>query len=134
KGKSTTASLAAHIARRGRVAVELAGNIGRPALDLLDQPPHELAIVELSSYQIADLTVGPETAYIGNLFKEHVTWHGSEQQYRDDKLRLMRLPGVRRCVVNALSRTITDAVPPGLERWTFGASDGWHVTAEGIAF
>src|SRR5262249_12605939 len=47
KGKSTTAALAAHVARAGTRHVELAGNIGRPALDLLDAASDSLAVVEL---------------------------------------------------------------------------------------
>ena len=53
---------------------------------------------ELSSYQIADLTVGPEVAVLTNLYREHTDWHGSEEQYRADKLRLFELPGVRAAV------------------------------------
>ncbi len=60
KGKSTTAALLAHLARARGQLVGLAGNIGVPALDLLDRPSTELAVVELSSYQIADLETGPE--------------------------------------------------------------------------
>src|SRR5208282_2576713 len=59
KGKSTTAALAYHLAREAGCDVELAGNIGVPALDLLDREP-QLAVLELSSYQIADLGAGPQ--------------------------------------------------------------------------
>ena len=53
---------------------------------------------ELSSYQIADLTIGPEVAVLTNLYREHTDWHGSEEQYRADKLRIFELPGVRAAV------------------------------------
>jgi UDP-N-acetylmuramoylalanine--D-glutamate ligase len=94
KGKSTTATVIAHLL--GQVmAVELAGNIGRPVIDLLDTPPDTWVVCELSSYQIADLTVGPEVAVLTNLSREHTDWHGGEERYRADKLRLFGLPGVR---------------------------------------
>ena len=35
-----------------------------------------------------------------NLFREHTDWHGSEQAYRADKLRLLALPEVRVAVLN----------------------------------
>src|SRR5207248_3237302 len=38
KGKSTTAALIFHLARAGGRAAQLAGNIGVPALELLEQP------------------------------------------------------------------------------------------------
>ncbi|HEU4975953.1 MAG TPA: UDP-N-acetylmuramoyl-L-alanine--D-glutamate ligase [Baekduia sp.] len=131
KGKSTTASLAAHLLRAAGERVELAGNIGRPALDLLDEPAGALAVVELSSYQVADLVTGPETAVVINLYKEHVDWHGDEATYRAEKLRLLALPGVQRCVVNALDREVAAAPCAGAQRTTFGGPDGWHVTEDG---
>ena len=39
----------------------------------------------------------------GNLYREHLNWHLTDDAYRQDKLRLLALPGVERCVVNALS-------------------------------
>src|SRR5271154_4254559 len=87
KGKSTTAALAFHLARAAGRTAHLAGNIGVPALDLLELEPAEVTVVELSSYQIADLETGPEVAVITNLFREHTDWLGSEQAYRTEKLR-----------------------------------------------
>ena len=97
KGKSTTATVIAHLLRQV-TATELAGNIGRPVIELLDTPEDTWVVCELSSYQIADLTTGPEVAVLTNLYREHTDWHGSEQQYRADKLRIFDLPGVRAAV------------------------------------
>src|SRR5688572_2578164 len=89
KGKSTTAKLIAHLIGKAGVPVRLGGNIGAPALDLLDDDA--LAVIELSSYQIADLATGPETAVVSNVHAEHVDWHGSVEAYRRDKLRILGL-------------------------------------------
>jgi len=57
KGKITTAALATHLAEARGLAVHLAGNIGAPALDLLDSDATELAVVdELAS--AAELVMG----------------------------------------------------------------------------
>lgn len=133
KGKSTTSALAAHLARAAGLSVSLAGNIGVPALDLLDRSPEEPAVIELSSYQIADLATGPEVAVVTNLFPEHVDWHGSDAVYRAEKLRLLQLPGVRAAVVNGRDAEIAAAVPAGLRSTSFGTADGWDVTPDGIA-
>ncbi len=98
KGKSTTATILAHLLREAGVPVELAGNIGRPVIELLDLDPDTWVVLELSSYQIADLEVGPEVALLTNLSREHTDWHGSEERYRADKLRLFELRGVRAAV------------------------------------
>jgi UDP-N-acetylmuramoyl-L-alanine---L-glutamate ligase len=129
KGKSTTASLVAHLVRATGAPAHLAGNIGVPALDLLGADERELAVIELSSYQIADLAVGPESALASNLYPEHLTWHGSFEAYRSDKLRLLGLPGVRRCIVNATSPEVM-AAPRAGATWAFGTPEGWHVEGE----
>lgn len=135
KGKSTTASLTAHLARASGAQVQLAGNIGPPALDLLDEPTDDLAIVELSSYQIADLPVGPETAMVLNIYPEHLDWHLAYETYEREKLRLLSLPGVRACVVNATEARVTQAPTAlGARIHRFGLADGWHVTGGGISY
>jgi len=137
KGKSTTAALAAHLARAAGRTAHLAGNIGVPALDLLDREPAEVTIVELSSYHIADLDTGPQVALITSLFREHTDWHGSERAYRADKLRLLGLPGVRTAVINArderLRGELSAGAHPDLETIAYGVADGWDVVPEGVA-
>jgi UDP-N-acetylmuramoylalanine--D-glutamate ligase len=134
KGKSTTAALIHHLARAAGEDAELAGNIGRPALDLLDADPQALAVLELSSYQIADLAAGPEVAVLTSLYDEHADWHGSARAYREDKLRLFSLPQVRRAVLPA---GIADRahVAGAAERILFGEPAGWSLDGSGgIAF
>ncbi|HTA98168.1 MAG TPA: UDP-N-acetylmuramoyl-L-alanine--D-glutamate ligase [Solirubrobacteraceae bacterium] len=133
KGKSTTATLLAHLARSGSQTVALAGNIGVPALDLFDRPSTELAIVELSSYQIADLETGPEVAVITNLFREHTDWHGSEENYRSDKLRILRLVGVRATVINGRDPQLIAVAPKAVEPTFFGVPQGWDVSPDGLS-
>ncbi|MBJ7469824.1 MAG: UDP-N-acetylmuramoyl-L-alanine--D-glutamate ligase [Solirubrobacteraceae bacterium] len=131
KGKSTTASLLTHlIAATGR-PVQLAGNIGRPALELFDSNDNELAVVELSSYQIADLACGPQVAMASNLYPEHLQWHLTHDAYMAEKLRLLALPGVECCVVNALSPEVMAAPRAPGPVHTYGKPPGWHVLDDG---
>jgi UDP-N-acetylmuramoyl-L-alanine---L-glutamate ligase len=137
KGKSTTAALAFHLARATGRTAQLAGNIGVPALDLLYEQPSEVIVLELSSYQTADLDVGPEVALVTNLFKEHTDWHGSEQAYRAEKLRVLELPGVQVCVLNARDQLLRAAGErlshDGAEIRRFGEPEGWDVLDGGVA-
>ena len=132
KGKSTTATLIAHVARVAGRTVHLAGNIGVPVLDLLDAPAGDLVVVELSSYQIADLTHGPEVAVVTNLYPEHVDWHVSDDRYRADKLRLLELPGVRARVVNGRDGALVHAGRAGGDTVCFGLAEGWDVVSAGV--
>ena len=129
KGKSTTAALAFHLALAAGRTAQLAGNIGAPALDLLDEEPAQVTVLELSSYQTADLASGPEVALVTNLFKEHTDWHGSQEAYRAEKLRMLDLPGVRVGVINAREQQLTGA----RAQLRFGDPHGWDVVAEGVA-
>lgn len=132
KGKSTTAALACHLARAAGVDAVLAGNIGVPALDLLNRVPPELTLLELSSYQIADMASGPETAVIVNLHREHIDWHRTERAYRKEKLRIFALPGVRTAVVNAHDPELGRAAADVDNVVMFGGSSGWSCYEEGL--
>ncbi len=91
KGKSTTASIVAHLLQCSDINTALAGNIGIPLLHLIDEETPDVVIIELSSFQCADLNVGLDLAVVLNVFPEHLDWHGSFQRYKDDKLRLLKL-------------------------------------------
>jgi UDP-N-acetylmuramoylalanine--D-glutamate ligase len=129
KGKSTTSALIHALLGAAGVDARLAGNIGTPALDLLDEPG-EAAVVELSSYQTADLAWGPQVAAVTNLHAEHLDWHGSHERYRAEKLRLLDLPGVRRCVLNARDERL-HALTPGAPVDWFGRADGYDASGAG---
>ncbi len=131
KGKSTTASLLFHLAEAAGLDVRLAGNIGLPAISLLDGDVDAMVVLELSSYQIADLEIGPQVALLTNLFREHLDWHGSEETYRADKLRLLDLPGVEIGVLNAHDERLAE-LRPRIEVRRFGSGEGWDVSPGGI--
>lgn len=128
KGKSTTATLVHTLLTAAGHRAELAGNIGRPALDLLDARASDWAVVELSSYHAADLVVGPAVAAVTNVYKEHADWHGDEETYRRDKLRLVALPGVEACVLPAG----LDAECSAARCMRFDVAGGWHVADDGL--
>ena len=127
KGKSTTASLIAHLLAAGGTRAELAGNIGRPLLDALSlEPAPEIWVLELSSYQVADLERGPRIGVVLNLFREHLDWHGTEEVYFADKLRLVGDPRTV-AVLNARDARLRALDLTGRDvRW-FGAAGGYDV-------
>jgi len=130
KGKSTTATIVAHLSSALRPTT-LAGNIGRPVLELLDLPDDEWVVLELSSYQIADLPAGPEVAVITNLYGEHVDWHGSRETYRREKLRLFTLPQVRAAAYSPADAQVAQAVLQVPHRVPFDVPSGWHLLPAG---
>jgi UDP-N-acetylmuramoylalanine--D-glutamate ligase len=89
KGKSTTAALAAAVLRAGGRATDLLGNIGVPVLATYGRPRADAYVVEVSSYQAADVTTSPGVVVLTSLAPDHLDWHGGVEAYYRDKLRLV---------------------------------------------
>jgi len=96
KGKSTTASLLTAVLSAAGRDVHLAGNIGVPVTVIPGSA--EVAVVEVSSYQASDCTSSPSVGVLTALGEDHVSWHGSVEQYHADKLNLFAHPGLRAMV------------------------------------
>lgn len=91
KGKSTAASLIYDVLKKGGKDVYLGGNIGKPALDLLDQTnENSIVVLELSSFQLEDLTKSPHIAVITNLYPEHLDHHGDFENYKNAKFNITK--------------------------------------------
>lgn len=136
KGKSTTTALLAHLLRAAGHRTALAGNIGLPLLDLLSpDPPPAWWAIELSSYQtgdVADSGGRPAVAVVTNVHPEHLDWHGGEQRYVEDKLKLVTQARPRITVLNAADPTLAALELPGSEvRW-YGREDGWHLRGDEV--
>ncbi len=87
KGKSTTASLLAELLRTSGQRVLLRGNVGRPLFDQEEpEADADTIVIELSSYQLADLQEEVDFALLTNLAPEHLDWHLSVESYYRDKL------------------------------------------------
>lgn len=102
KGKSTTATLTHLMLTRSGLDAGLAGNVGLAPLDIADK--HSIVVLELSSYQTADMNFLPDIAAITNLYPEHVDWHGSLERYYADKLHLVDRDGSFAVALGAAAR------------------------------
>ncbi|MDT8435491.1 MAG: UDP-N-acetylmuramoyl-L-alanine--D-glutamate ligase [Gemmatimonadota bacterium] len=89
-GKTTTTRLAAHLLRGAGIAAEPVGNVGRPLCDLALAPdPPEWFVVELSSFQLADLErFEVDVGVLLNLASDHLDRYRDLQSYFADKARL----------------------------------------------
>jgi len=124
KGKSTTSRLLHHILKKAGRDVALLGNVGVAALG---QPAgRDQTVLELSSYQIADLAHAPSIAIITNLYVDHVPWHGSIEQYHRDKLRLIEDPATL-AVLNFANEGLRTYAKDRTNTLWYNRADGFHV-------
>ena len=113
KGKGTTASLIYDIlkanSRQTGRQVFLGGNIGIAPLSFLNKiKPQDYVVLEMSSFQLEDLSISPRIAVITNLFKEHLApadpnnpnYHSSLSAYWQAKLNIARSKENKFLVIN----------------------------------
>ncbi|MBI4443209.1 MAG: UDP-N-acetylmuramoyl-L-alanine--D-glutamate ligase, partial [Acidobacteria bacterium] len=111
KGKSTTAALIHAILRRALADVQLVGNIGVPALDLLPQAkPETVFVYELSSHQLEGLRQSPPIAVLLNIVPEHLDYYESFGQYVSAKENITRYQGESDVLVYDADHAITGQI------------------------
>lgn len=107
KGKTTTAWLTAIVLEACGLQVRLGGNMGTPLTELYDEEPSDVYVVEISSFQGADVKVSPAVGVLTLLAPDHLDWHGTYDRYVRDKLNLF---DHRQDVALAVSSSSPDAI------------------------
>ncbi|HIC81740.1 MAG TPA: UDP-N-acetylmuramoyl-L-alanine--D-glutamate ligase, partial [Kiloniellaceae bacterium] len=97
-GKSTVTSLVGEMARQGGLRVAVGGNLGEPALELLDEAV-ELYVLELSSFQLeTTYSLAPRVATVLNISPDHMDRYPDIEAYATAKARIFR--GAQIAVIN----------------------------------
>ncbi len=90
-GKTTTTTLISEMLKAEGKTVWLGGNIGTPLLPLVRQMKKtDLAVVELSSFQLMDMRRSPHVAVITNLAPNHLDVHKDMAEYVQAKTNIFR--------------------------------------------
>lgn len=90
-GKTTTTTLISEMLKAAGKTVWLGGNIGTPLLPLCRRMKQEdYAVVELSSFQLMDMTRSPERAVVTNLAPNHLDIHKDMEEYVEAKKNIFR--------------------------------------------
>ena len=101
-GKTTTTSLVGKMAKEGTRAeagnaarrVYVGGNIGDPLISYVDEmKPTDLAILEISSFQLEEMTLSPNVAAVLNITPNHLDRHGTMEAYAAAKQRILDFQG-----------------------------------------
>jgi UDP-N-acetylmuramoylalanine--D-glutamate ligase len=91
-GKTTTTTLAGEILKAGGLTTLVGGNIGLPAIELVEMPENQSdtwTVLELSSFQLESVdTFHPNIAVLLNLTPDHLDRHGNLENYAAAKERM----------------------------------------------
>ncbi len=106
-GKTTTTTLAGLFLEAGQTRkkigrVFVGGNIGKPLLPEIDtMTADDLAVVELSSFQLQGCRASPDRAVITNLSPNHLNWHTNFEEYIAAKTEIFRHGRCKLLALNA---------------------------------
>ena len=86
KGKGTTCSFIKSLLNAHHEDAYLVGNIGEPAINILDQlNKNSVVVYEMSSFQLWDLEKSPYVSVIGHLEPDHLNVHKDYDEYLNAK-------------------------------------------------
>lgn len=91
KGKSTTANLVYHILKKVGRNVLIAGNIGIPLFDIIENITYNTTIVcEFSSHQLEYVQMSPHIGILLNFFQEHLDFYKDYESYQLSKYNIAK--------------------------------------------
>jgi UDP-N-acetylmuramoylalanine--D-glutamate ligase len=93
-GKTTTTALVGKMAKTSYADKDerafVGGNIGDPLINYLDEmQPDDLAILEISSFQLDQMSISPNVAVVLNVTPNHLDRHGTMEAYTASKARIL---------------------------------------------
>ena len=117
-GKTTTTSLIAAMLKAAGKTVWRGGNIGTPLLPLCrGMKTTDIAVVELSSFQLLDMHTSPSVAVITNLAPNHLDVHKDMDEYIWAKKNIFTYQKAGDVLVVNADNAITDSFTgPGVTR------------------
>ena len=127
-GKSTVTAMLGDMARLDGRAVRVGGNLGEPALALLEGDAAELYVLELSSFQLdTTWSLAADVAAILNISADHLDRYTDFAHYSASKARILN--GARTAVINCDDPQLVLMPFDGVRRLGFSIHGNPHAAA-----
>ena len=140
-GKTTTTTIVSEMLKKAGKTVHLGGNIGKPLLpDIEKINPDDIAVVELSSFQLISMRKSPDIAIVTNIEPNHLDIHKDMQEYVDSKKNvILHQNAFSKAVLNLdneLSDSFSDDVRGKLSKFSRKSTvfNGCYLDGEDIVY
>lgn len=121
-GKSTVTTLLWEMAKNAGLRVQVGGNLGTPALNLLCTPAPDLYILELSSFQLeTTYSLNPKAAVILNISEDHMDRYDDLADYIVAKKRIYQGNGT--IIINLDDPLVVATLPAQRQSLSFSLHD-----------
>ena len=131
-GKTTTTTLISEMLKASGKTVWLGGNIGTPLLPLVRQMKQDdFAVVELSSFQLMDMTHSPQRAVVTNLAPNHLDVHKDMEEYVEAKKNIFAFQNETGLLVLNQDNAITNGFAGNGTTRKFSRQGSAHVCLKG---
>ena len=131
-GKSTVTTLAGDMCKAAGLNTVVAGNIGLPVLDTLNDETPDVYVLELSSFQLETTSsLNADAATVLNISEDHMDRYHGLGDYAQAKARVFAGSGVQ--VLNRQDAWSMDMAIKGRACVTFGLDQATHAEDFGVA-
>lgn len=110
-GKTTTTTLIYETLKKAGYTCHLGGNIGKPLIgDIEKITANDMAVLELSSFQLFTMRKSPDVAVITNLAPNHLDWHTDLDEYLEAKKNIFKFQSGENTLVLNHDNDVTDGL------------------------
>ena len=107
-GKTTTVTMLTEVLKKGGYSAQACGNIGAPMIGFCDMGENEIAVAEISSFQLETLnSIRPHVSVVLNVTEDHLNRHYNMENYVFLKSKLLKnCTGAEYAVLNYDDETV----------------------------
>ncbi len=133
-GKTTTTTLIAKMLEAAGKKVFLGGNIGANLFCKLEEiNENDIAVCELSSFQLIKMNISPQIAVLKNIAPNHLDWHEDMDEYISAKANIFKYQASNDRLVMSADNEITHSLFPIVPS-TLIATSGEKMLSNGVSY